>query len=468
MDPTGDLEMGPQAPQVDAAEPAPDENRSDVNQTIQSPTTEPAELENSSDESDADVTSIEDAQVYVVDFTRTPDGECSYHETHHNKLEGFKSSLQSEETRYIPGSDEAQQLCIIRRGRWKRHCIKTYLHRRQFSEELIVDFLDRRHHEMVRPVREEWPNRCMHLDWARIYHGERPTRHIDQICNNIQHFGPEGWLILPEKDSGDQRWMPYKTAFIEHVSCLLTPQTMLVDIETSANPQSVMKCVMAGLKGANLWNVSAKARCSLILLELYQVSLTDELEILNYLEETLSEINVEMANERMHFKMSFWQCSIGVYRVYLHSRFKLKRRLARSTKSASQPEVEKKRMQQLKDDYEEFSTQLDDVHRYLESTSNAHTGSMSIRESSKAIKEAEEVTKLTQLAFFFIPLTFVAGIFGMNFKEMADLSIWIWAVTSVVLLLASYWVLFTTTEIWGAIVAFKEYISFGVLDGSRR
>lgn len=43
-----------------------------------------------------------------------------------------------------------------------------------------------------------------------------------------------------------------------------------------------------------------------------------------------------------------------------------------------------------------------------------YMSTMSIIESQKAIAEAEGVAKLTSLAFFFIPLTFIAGIFGMN------------------------------------------------------
>lgn len=39
---------------------------------------------------------------------------------------------------------------------------------------------------------------------------------------------------------------------------------------------------------------------------------------------------------------------------------------------------------------------------------------MSMVESQKAIAQAEVISKLTSLAFFFIPLTFVTGIFGMN------------------------------------------------------
>ena len=44
---------------------------------------------------------------------------------------------------------------------------------------------------------------------------------------------------------------------------------------------------------------------------------------------------------------------------------------------------------------------------------------MSIVESKRGIAEAESVTKLTELAFFFIPLTFSASIFSMQVKELS-------------------------------------------------
>lgn len=48
--------------------------------------------------------------------------------------------------------------------------------------------------------------------------------------------------------------------------------------------------------------------------------------------------------------------------------------------------------------------------------------SMAIAESQKALQEAENVGKLTQLAFFFIPLTFVAGLFGMNIVASSEMT----------------------------------------------
>lgn len=54
-----------------------------------------------------------------------------------------------------------------------------------------------------------------------------------------------------------------------------------------------------------------------------------------------------------------------------------------------------------------------------------------IKESREAIRQAEEVAKLTQLAFFFIPLTFVTSIFGMNCKGLDKLELWVWVVVSI-------------------------------------
>ena len=54
------------------------------------------------------------------------------------------------------------------------------------------------------------------------------------------------------------------------------------------------------------------------------------------------------------------------------------------------------------------------LNRRAESTFQAIMATMAIVESQKAIAQAETISKLTNLAFFFIPLTLTASIFGMN------------------------------------------------------
>ncbi|EED21633.1 hypothetical protein TSTA_088690 [Talaromyces stipitatus ATCC 10500] len=56
-----------------------------------------------------------------------------------------------------------------------------------------------------------------------------------------------------------------------------------------------------------------------------------------------------------------------------------------------------------------------------------------IKESRKAISQAEGVAMLTRLAFLFIPLSYVSSVFGMNFAQFGQgkLSLWLWPVVSV-------------------------------------
>ncbi|KXX81513.1 hypothetical protein MMYC01_202485 [Madurella mycetomatis] len=45
---------------------------------------------------------------------------------------------------------------------------------------------------------------------------------------------------------------------------------------------------------------------------------------------------------------------------------------------------------------------------------------MSLLESKRSIEETESVTRLTELAFLFIPITLVASLFSMQVKELAN------------------------------------------------
>jgi Mg2+ and Co2+ transporter CorA len=54
----------------------------------------------------------------------------------------------------------------------------------------------------------------------------------------------------------------------------------------------------------------------------------------------------------------------------------------------------------------------------------------SLAESQKQITLATQVTKLTILATIFLPLSYCTSIFGMNFVELDQLSIWIWVVVT--------------------------------------
>ena len=63
------------------------------------------------------------------------------------------------------------------------------------------------------------------------------------------------------------------------------------------------------------------------------------------------------------------------------------------------------------------------IRRSIEKLKEAHNAlrsDLAIMESRRSIAEAETVTKLTELAFAFIPLTFAASIFGMQLHELEN------------------------------------------------
>lgn len=83
--------------------------------------------------------------------------------------------------------------------------------------------------------------------------------------------------------------------------------------------------------------------------------------------------------------------------------------------------------------------QLEGAIQRLEGTYQVLMSSMSILESERAIEQAEVVTRLTNLAFFFIPLTFVSGLFGMNLVEFDQkLTVVMWVGISLGVTAAAY------------------------------
>ena len=67
--------------------------------------------------------------------------------------------------------------------------------------------------------------------------------------------------------------------------------------------------------------------------------------------------------------------------------------------------------------------QISNVRHRTKSSYKSLMTLMSLVESKRGIAEAESVTKLTELAFFFIPLTFSASLFSMQIKELNASSI---------------------------------------------
>lgn len=82
-------------------------------------------------------------------------------------------------------------------------------------------------------------------------------------------------------------------------------------------------------------------------------------------------------------------------------------------------------------DYEYLTRRCRDYSEHHHAAITILTSLTALRESNQQFKLATQVTKLTILATIFLPLSFCTSIFGMNFIELENLSIWIGAVVTV-------------------------------------
>lgn len=69
-----------------------------------------------------------------------------------------------------------------------------------------------------------------------------------------------------------------------------------------------------------------------------------------------------------------------------------------------------------------------ELERFLMETFQLLMSTLSIRNSQASIEQTKRTTRLTQLAFIYIPLSFVTGIFGMNIAEINGSALSLWAV----------------------------------------
>ncbi|KAJ0416688.1 hypothetical protein BJY00DRAFT_316568 [Aspergillus carlsbadensis] len=68
----------------------------------------------------------------------------------------------------------------------------------------------------------------------------------------------------------------------------------------------------------------------------------------------------------------------------------------------------------------QVETQFERIIQDLNSTLDSIAGALQFMESQRAIMEAESITRLTELAFLFIPLSFAAALFAMQVRELAQ------------------------------------------------
>lgn len=149
---------------------------------------------------------------------------------------------------------------------------------------------------------------------------------------------------------------------------------------------------------------------------LFQIIVHDTFKILQFMDRALNEMDLEMLDDMLV------QMQIDDWRRILHD-FDTELR----TMESSIPDfadfvlVTQRRDSHAAAIHEllgRFKKHVTQVQGRTESTHRSLMATMSLIESKRGISEAESVTKLTEWAFFFIPLTFTATLFSMQVKEL--------------------------------------------------
>ncbi|OBT99853.2 hypothetical protein VE01_02243 [Pseudogymnoascus verrucosus] len=191
---------------------------------------------------------------------------------------------------------------------------------------------------------------------------------------------------------------------------------------------------------------------------LYHIIQQDSINLLSHLHKTLDEINLDMLSDaKMEDRVVMWRQIIARAQLELPE---LKRSITSFFTFTQLLGV--KGGSDIQGQFKDLSTGIDDMIQRLQIASSSLTSNMALLDSRRSIAEAQAVTKLTELAFFFIPLSFTATLFGMQVEQLATPApIWIFLVLGTGFIALSYLVRLTIRSAWlhRLIKAYKESIA---------
>ncbi|KAI9783957.1 MAG: hypothetical protein M1839_002902 [Geoglossum umbratile] len=180
---------------------------------------------------------------------------------------------------------------------------------------------------------------------------------------------------------------------------------------------------------------------------LLQLALEDYMAILSKLHLALDRVDEGMSDNKVLHKsilewrrfFSFWR---RILRHDLSSVAYIRRKMEHPISTGRGESLQLER-EYFKTSFKTLQEKIEHVEAHVNSSFTAIMSTMSIVESQRAIVQAEDVSKLTKLAFSFIPLTLSSGIFGMNIVEWQNqLKVSLWVTVSLVLSLVAYTALY--------------------------
>lgn len=154
---------------------------------------------------------------------------------------------------------------------------------------------------------------------------------------------------------------------------------------------------------------------------LFHFMVNDWTSVLREMDKCLDEVDTLMSdNDTLQKKLVTWRIILGSWRKNLVDDSEKLRTTLVAVKQ--QEAKEEKPIGNFNSSFNELLKHVESLKDRTERTFGALMSSMAIVESQRAISQAESISRLTELAFLFIPLGFATSTFGMQLQVSAPRS----------------------------------------------
>ncbi|KAJ5889416.1 Mg2+ transporter protein CorA-like/Zinc transport protein ZntB [Penicillium tannophilum] len=179
----------------------------------------------------------------------------------------------------------------------------------------------------------------------------------------------------------------------------------------------------------------------------------DTSTLLQHLRQILDEVEVDILDDtKMEDRLALWRQIIHRAQRELPELKNSLDPLYKFGLTVTPPNVSTEPQSELANsiqNYQQLPHDIDQMIERLRATSASLTSNMGLLESRRSIDEAHAVTRLTELAFVFIPLSFATSVFGMQIEPFANpVPIWNFFVVAISVTAFSYLMRMTMRSQW--------------------
>ncbi|KAJ5919260.1 hypothetical protein N7466_010203 [Penicillium verhagenii] len=190
-----------------------------------------------------------------------------------------------------------------------------------------------------------------------------------------------------------------------------------------------------------------------ILGPLLEIIRRDTLTLLQHLRRVLDEVEVDILDDtKMEDRLGLWRQIINRAQRELPELKASLGPLYEFMVEVDPPTTSPGRLAELGTStrkYQLLPNDIDQMIERLKATSASLTSNMGLLESRRSIDEAHAVTRLTELAFIFIPLSFSTSVFGMQIEPFTNpVPIWNFFVVAISVTAFSYLMRMTMRSQW--------------------